>query len=244
VGKTISSLNLNEKYSALITRIRRGDMEMLAKSDTVLEIGDRIRFVAKREDISSIQKLFGDSYHAASKIDIFSFGLGIAVGLLLGMLEIPLPGGIVFKLGYAGGPLVVGLILGTLKRTGPIVWSLPYGTNVTLNQLGLILLLAVLGIRSGNTMLDAVSQGQWIPIFVGGAVLSISAAIISLWIGYRIFKIPFSLLLGFVSNQPAILEFASDITKNKVPSIGYAFMFPISLVMKILYAQILLLLLT
>lgn len=244
VGKTISSLNLNEKYSALITRIRRGDMEMLAKSDTVLEIGDRIRFVAKREDISSIQKLFGDSYHAASKIDIFSFGLGIAVGLLLGMLEIPLPGGIVFKLGYAGGPLVVGLILGTLKRTGPIVWSLPYGTNVTLNQLGLILLLAVLGIRSGNTMLDAVSQGQWIPIFMGGAVLSISAAIISLWIGYRIFKIPFSLLLGFVSNQPAILEFASDITKNKVPSIGYAFMFPISLVMKILYAQILLLLLT
>lgn len=244
VGKTISSLNLNEKYSALITRIRRGDMELLAKSDTVLEIGDRIRFVAKREDISSIQKLFGDSYHAASKIDIFSFGLGIAVGLLLGMLEIPLPGGIVFKLGYAGGPLVVGLILGTLKRTGPIVWSLPYGTNVTLNQLGLILLLAVLGIRSGNTMLDAVSQGQWIPIFMGGAVLSISAAIISLWIGYRIFKIPFSLLLGFVSNQPAILEFASDITKNKVPSIGYAFMFPISLVMKILYAQILLLLLT
>lgn len=244
VGKTISSLNLNEKYSALITRIRRGDIEMLAKSDTVLEIGDRIRFVARREDIPAIQKLFGDSYHAVSKIDIFSFGLGICLGLLVGMIEITLPGGLVFKAGYAGGPLIVGLVLGTLKRTGPIIWSLPYGTNVTLNQLGLILLLAVLGIRSGHTMLEALSHGSWLPIFLGGAILSIFGAILSLWIGYRIFKIPFSLLLGFVSNQPAILEFASDITKNKVPNIGYAFMFPISLVMKILYAQILLLLLT
>ena len=244
VGKTISSLNLNEKYSALITRIRRGDIEMLAKSDTVLEIGDRIRFVARREDIPAIQKLFGDSYHAVSKIDIFSFGLGICLGLLVGMIEITLPGGLVFKAGYAGGPLIVGLILGTLKRTGPIIWSLPYGTNVTLNQLGLILLLAVLGIRSGHTMLEALSHGSWLPIFLGGAALAVSGAIISLWIGYRIFKIPFSLLLGFVSNQPAILEFATDITKNKVPNIGYAFMFPISLVMKIIYAQVLLLLLT
>ena len=244
VGKTISSLNLHEKYSVLITRIRRGDIEMLAKSDTVLEIGDRIRFVARREDISAMQELFGDSYHAVSKIDIFSFGLGICLGLLVGMIEIPLPGGLVFKAGYAGGPLIVGLVLGTLKRTGPIIWSLPYGTNVTLNQLGLILLLAVLGIRSGHTMLEALSHGSWLPIFLGGAILAVSGAMISLWIGYRIFKIPFSLLLGFVSNQPAILEFASDITKNKVPNIGYAFMFPISLVMKILYAQILLLLLT
>ncbi len=244
VGKTISSLNLTEKYSALITRIRRGDIEMLAKSDTILEIGDRIRFVAKREDLPAIQKLFGDSYHAASKIDIFSFGLGIGLGLLLGMMELTLPGGLVFKAGYAGGPLLVGLILGALKRTGPIIWSLPYGTNVTLNQLGLILLLAVLGIRSGNTMMDSLSQGEWLPIFLGGSVLAISGAIISLWIGFKIFKIPFSLLLGFVSNQPAILEFVTDITKNKVPNIGYSFMFPISLVMKIIYAQILLLLLT
>lgn len=244
VGKTISSLNLHEKYSALITRIRRGDMEMLAKSETILEIGDRIRFVAKREDIAEIQKLFGDSYHAASKIDIFSFGLGIGMGLLLGTIEFVLPGGLIFKAGYAGGPLIMGLILGALKRTGPIIWSLPYGTNVTLNQLGLILLLAVLGIKSGNTMLTALSGGQWLPIFIGGAILSVSAAMISLWIGYKIFKIPFSLLLGFISNQPAILEFSNEIAKNKLPGIGYAFMFPISLVMKVLFAQILLLLLT
>lgn len=244
VGRELSSLNLQEKYSAIITRIRRGDIEMLAKSDTVLELGDRIRFVAKRKDIKDIQKFFGDSYHASSKVDLFSFGIGIAMGLLLGMIEINLPGGLVFKLGYAGGPLVVGLILGALRRTGPVVWTLPYGSNVTLNQLGLTLLLAVIGIGSGNTLLESLNDGAWIKIFFAGSVLSIVSALLSLWVGYKLIKIPYSLLLGFISNQPAILEFATDITKNRVPAIGYAFMFPISLVLKILFAQILYLILT
>lgn len=239
VGKTLSSLNLHEKFNAIITRIRRGDIEMLAKSDTILELGDRIRFVAKRKDIKEIQKLFGDSYYASNKIDIFSFGLGIGMGLMLGMMEFVLPGGMVFKFGIAGGPLIMGLILGSLRRTGPIVWTLPYGSNITLNQIGLTLLLAVIGIKSGNTLLKSLSGGEWIPMFMSGTVISIAGAVMSLWIGYKIFKIPYSLLMGFVANQPAILEFSNDITKNRVPTIGYAFMFPISVVMKILYAQLL-----
>jgi putative transport protein len=243
VGRELSSLNLQEKYSAIITRIRRGDIEMLAKGDTILELGDRIRFVARRQDIKEIQKIFGDSYYASSKIDLFSFGIGIALGLVLGMIECILPGGLVFKLGFAGGPLIVGLLLGALRRTGPIVWSLPYGSNVTLNQLGLTLLLAVIGIRSGNTLMESLNDGAWVKIFLAGSVLSVTTAILSLWVGYKLIKIPYSLLLGFVANQPAILEFATDITKNRVPAIGYSFMFPISLVMKILFAQILYLIL-
>jgi putative transport protein len=239
VGKELSSLNLQEKFNAVITRIRRGDVEMLAKGDTILEIGDRIRFVAHRKDIKAIQQLFGDSYRAASRIDLFSFGIGIAIGLILGMIEFHLPGGMVFKLGFAGGPLVVGLILGALRRTGPIVWTLAYGSNITLNQLGLTLLLAAIGVSSGTTLLDSLGKGDWIPIFLAGTFLSIVSTLLSLWIGFKWIKIPFSLLLGFVSNQPAILEFATDITKNRVPSVGYAFMFPISLILKILFAQLL-----
>lgn len=244
VGRELSSLRLHEKYQTVITRIRRGDVEMLAKTNTVLELGDRIRFVARRQDIKDIQKIFGDSYYEASKIDLLSFGIGIALGLILGMIQFSLPGGLTFKLGFAGGPLIVGLILGALRRTGPLVWSLPYGSNVTLNQLGLSLLLAVIGIRSGNTLMESLSDGAWVKIFFAGSILSILTAMLSLWIGYKLIKIPYSLLLGFVSNQPAILEFATDITKNRVPSIGYSFMFPISLVLKILFAQLLYLFLT
>ncbi len=239
VAKTISSLNLTASFSAVITRIRRGDVDMLAKPDTVLEMGDRIRFVARRKDLKGLSKLFGDSYYKSSQVNLFSFGLGIALGLILGSIEISLPGDTSFKLGMAGGPLIMGLILGALRRTGPIVWTLPYGANVTLRQMGLIFLLAVIGLSSGNKVISSLGGNEWIIVFIGGTVLSMLAAFFSIIIGYKLFKIPFSLLLGFLSNQPAILDFATDMSKNKVPLIGYSVMFQIALVMKILFAQLL-----
>jgi len=238
-GRSISSLNLNESYSAIITRIRRGDTEILAKADTILEMGDRIRFVALRKDLKKLAVLFGDSYFKSSQVNLFSFGLGIALGLLLGAITWPLPGGMSFKFGLAGGPLIVGLILGAVRRTGPINWTLPYGANVTLRQMGLIFLLAVIGLQSGNTFLESLGAGSGLQIFIAGSILSIVAAFLSIIIGYKLFKIPFSLLLGFMSNQPAILDFATDMSNNKVPLIGYSLMFPIALVMKILFAQLL-----
>ena len=239
VGKEISALNLSEKFSAVITRIRRGDVDMLAKPDTMLEQGDRIRFVARKEDLKELSIFFGDSYYESSKVNLFSFGLGIALGLLLGTFSLSLPGGLTFSLGYAGGPLIVGLVLGALRRTGPIVWSLPYSANVTLRQIGLILLLAVIGIESGHGFLNSISGSQGFLIFIGGVVVSMLTAFLSIFIGYKIFKIPFSMLLGFLSNQPAILDFSTNMSGNRIPVIGYTLMFPIALIMKILYAQIL-----
>lgn len=242
-GQTISSLNLSEKFDAVITRIRRGDIDLLANSDTVLELGDRIRFIAKRNDLEELSVLFGDSYYESSRVNIFSFGLGIAMGLILGLIEFQLPGGITFKLGYAGGPLIVGIILGALRRTGPILWTLPYGANVTLQQLGLMLLLAVIGLKSGNSFLESLGQIEGVKIFAGAIFLTITSSIISIIIGYKIFKIPYSLLLGFMSNQPAILDYGQGLSNNKIPTIGYTVMFPIAMIMKILFAQILYLIL-
>ena len=244
VGKTLSELNLDQKFKAVITRIRRGDVDMLAKGNTVLELGDRVRFVARREDLNSLSKFFGDSYYEASRLNLFSFGLGIALGLLIGTIQFSLPGGINFKLGLAGGPIVVSLILGALQRTGPIVWSLPYSVNVTLRQLGLILLLAVIGIKSGPAFQQSLTGGAGMMVFVGGVVISLLSAILTITIGYKLVKIPFTFLLGLVSNQPAILEFALNRSKNNLPIIGYTMIFPISLVLKIVYAQILYLILT
>ena len=243
VGKELSSLNLHQKFNTVITRIRRGDVDMLAHGDTVLEMGDRVRFVANRKDLRKLSTLFGDSYYRVSKVNLFSFGLGIALGLLLGTLEFNLPGGIHFKLGFAGGPLIVGLILGTLQRTGKIVWSLPYSTNVTLQQIGLIILLAVIGVRSGGAFYDTLIGGEGGLVFIAGTIISLLTAIFALGIGYKIVKIPFSILIGFVSNQPAILDFAMARSKNKIPLIGYTLMFPIALIIKIVYAQLLFMLL-
>ena len=243
VGKSLAELNLDRKYNTVVTRIRRGDVDMLAKGNTVLELGDRVRFVARRNDLAELSKYFGDSYYESSRLNLFSFGLGIALGLLLGTVEFTLPGNINFKLGLAGGPIIVSLILGALQRTGPIVWSLPYSVNVTLRQLGLIILLAVIGIKSGPAFVASVTGGAGLLVFVGGVIISLFTAILTFVIGYKIIKIPFTLLLGIVANQPAILEFGLSRAKNNLPIIGYTMIFPISLVLKIVYAQLLFLIL-
>ncbi len=242
VGQTIASLNLSKNYNAIITRIRRGDVDMLAQDETVLELGDRIRFVAKREELMALSEYFGDSYTNSNKVNLFSYGLGIGLGLILGSIELQLGPDISFKLGYAGGPLIVGLFLGTLRRTGPIVWTLPYGATVTLQQIGLILLLAGIGVNSGGSLVESFNATGGM-VFLASIAISMVTALAILFVGYKVVKMPFSLLLGIVSNQPAILDFAVSRTKNSIPQFGYTMMFPIASVMKIVIAQILFVLL-
>ena len=242
-GSTIAALNLSEQYSAIITRVKRGDIDLLANGNTVLELGDRILLVTRREEMPKLAAMFGDSYEALSKIDLLSFGLGMALGLLLGMVQFQLPGDVKFSLGFAGGPLIIALILGYLRKTGKLVWTLPYSANLTLRQIGLILLLAGIGIRSGHTFLNTILQGGGAWLFLAGGVIATLGAMLSLFIGYKLLKIPFTILTGMVANQPAILDYAIERAGNSLPNIGFSFVLPISLIIKILFVQLLFLLL-
>ena len=238
-GKSIASLNLQEKFNVLITRVQRGDMDLLASGDTVLELGDRILLVAHRDDLPEVFHVFGNSYEALSRVNLFSFGLGITLGLLLGMVTFALPGGYSFSLGFAGGPLIIALLLGQLRRTGPIVWTLPYGANLTLRQLGLIFLLAGIGIRSGQTFYQTLRTDLGLKLFLAGGVIALITTAATIVIGYRILRIPFSFLGGMVGSQPAVLEFAIEQAGNKYPAIGYTRMLPVVLIGKILAVQLL-----
>lgn len=238
-GEKIASLNLVEKYSTIITRVKRGDIDLLANGETVLELGDRVLIVARRDEMKKLSELFGDSYQSLSQIDLFSFGVGMALGLLLGMVTFQFPGGFTFSLGYAGGPLIVALLLSSVRRTGPIVWTLPYSANLTLRQFGLILLLAGIGIRSGHTFLQTIIGGGGGWLFLAGALISMISAFVALFVGYKILKIPFSFLMGMVSSQPAVLDFALDRANNNLPTIGFTLMLPIGLIIKIVLVQLL-----
>ncbi len=238
-GKTIASLNLQERFNVLITRVQRGDMDLLASGDTVLELGDRILLVAHRKDLPEVFRVFGNSYEALSKVNLLSFGMGITLGLLLGMITFELPGGYSFSLGFAGGPLIVALILGQLRRTGPIVWTLPYGANLTLRQLGLIFLLAGIGIRSGQTFYQTLQTDLGLKLFLAGGIIAMVTTVVTILVGYRLLRIPFSFLGGMVGSQPAVLEFAMEQAGNKYPTIGYTRMLPVVLIGKILAVQLL-----
>ena len=244
-GRRLRDLDLPQRFGAFVTRVRRGDQDLVAHGDTVLELGDRVRVVARPDQMDTVSRFFGDSYRALSEIDLLTLNLGFGLGLLVGMIPIPLPGATI-RLGFAGGPLIVALVLGALGRTGPLVWNLPYSANLTLRQIGLILFLAGIGTRSGYAFVSTLQGGGGLAVFVAGSVITVTMALATLGIGYRVLHIPMGVLVGMLAGlqtQPALLGFALEQTGNDLPNIGYSAVYPISLITKIVCAQLLLTLL-
>lgn len=242
-GHRISELELRRRFGAVVTRIRRGDVELLPHADTVLELGDRVRVLAPRERLEDVAHYFGDSYRSLSEIDVMGFSLGLALGLALGMVPIPLPGNATLHLGFAGGPLIVGLLLGARGFTGPFVWTLPYSANLTLRQIGLVLFLAGIGTRAGYSFVSTVSHAGGLRLVLAGSAITISVVLLTLWVGHRFMRIPMSLLTGIVSGtqtQPAVLGFAVEQAGNDLPHVGYATVYPLATIAKILVVQLLL----
>ncbi len=239
-GRSLGDLDLPARFGAVVTRVRRGDVEMLARDDLVLELGDRVRVVTDRAKLDRVSAFFGDSYRALSEIDILAFSVGPALGLLLGLAPVPLPGGVELRLGIAGGPLVVALLLGLVGRTGPVVWVLPYSANLTLRQIGLVLFLGAIGTRAGWEFRTLVATGGGLAVLGAGAVVTCGLALTTIWIGYRVLRLPFALVggvLAAVQTQPAVLGFAVEQAQSDLPNIAYARAYPLALILKIVLAQ-------
>ncbi len=241
VGRPLRELGLPQSLGVLVTRVRRGDADFLPGPETVLEYGDRVRIVAPRTRMADATAFFGDSYRRLSEVDALSFGLAIALGLGLGLVPIPLPGGLEFRLGLAGGPLVSALVLSALHRTGPILWSIPYSASLTLRQFGLIIFLAAVGLRSGDAFVQAIRSGAGIPLFAAGAALTFLTASLFLFGVRALARIPSAALLGMASGvhtQPAALGYAQALSETEEPGLGYAAVFPLATLVKIVAAQI------
>ncbi|MBI9049022.1 MAG: hypothetical protein JEZ00_06375 [Anaerolineaceae bacterium] len=242
-GKRIREIDLFSGSDIMITRIRRGDAEFLPHGDTKLMLGDQMRIVTKHEYVEEIRKFCGDSFKGISEFKVLAFGAGIVLGLLLGEIPIPLPGGVVFKLGIAGGPLVMAIILGTLGRSGPMVWTIPYSANLVLRQIGLVLFLAGVGTRSGYAFVETLRSGSGGWMFLSGAVVTCLTATLALIMGYKLLKIPMGVLTGVIAGmhtQPAVLAFSLEQAENELPNVGYAMVFPVAMIIKILLAQFIL----
>ena len=243
VGQRIGDLRLLERFGAIVTRVRRGDVDRLARPDTVLEPGDRVRVVAPRERMGEMTRYFGDSYRHLSEIDVAAFSLGLVAGLVLGLVPVPMPGGGTFRLGLAGGPLVVGLLLGALERTGPITWQLPYNANLTLRQLGVVLFLAGVGVRSGHAFLGTLRSTDGLLMLAAGSALTCVAALLAIGLGRVVLRVHVDVLCGMVAGmqtQPAVLAFAVEQAGSDLPNTGYASVYPIATIAKIVLAQVLL----
>jgi putative transport protein len=240
VGCTVAELGLDQ-FPAIISRIRRGDIEIVATPDSRLEYGDLLRVITDRHRISDVRQFFGDSIRGAAEAHFGSIALGMVAGVLLGMIPAPLPNGATLKLGYAGGPLIVALILGKLGRTGRITWVIPAGANITLRQIGLLLFLGGVGTRAGWEFLRTL-QNNGLPTLLAGAAITLGVTLATLVFGHKLLKMPFDFVTGVMSGiqtQPACLAFAAGQARNDDPNVGYAAVYPAATISKIILAQLL-----
>ena len=240
-GRRVGDLDL-ERFDASATRVRRGDVDLVAEPDTVLELGDRIRVVAPPQRMKEIARFFGDSYRALGEIDALTFSIGIAAGLALGTVSVPVAGGH-FSLGSAGGPLVVGLVLGALGRTGPFVWQPSYTASLTIRQLGMVLFLAGIGRRAGPTFSSAITESSALLAVATGAAATTAALAVFVVGGTRVLHMPGRTLAGVLAGmqtQPAVLAYASEqLDDDRELTLGYASVYPVAMIAKIVVAQLL-----
>lgn len=242
-GRTVGDLNLATRFSGTISRVRRGDVDMIAEPGLVLQEGDRVRVVAPTSKMAEITKFFGDSTRGLTDLNPVALGIGMALGILLGEAQILTPTGEYFSIGSAAGTLVVGLIFGKIGRIGPVVTALPYTACQVLAEFGLLVFLAQAGANAGGQIIEAFTSGTWWKILVLGVlmttVMAVGLYVVMRWL-FRMGGTQLSGLIAGSQTQPAVLAFANSRT-NADPrvALGYALVYPVAMIGKILVAQVL-----
>lgn len=244
-GHTIAELDamLEEKFGATISRVRRGDIDQVATPEFFVEMGDRVRVVGPTAKMKEISKFFGDSARGLTDINPVAFGIGMMLGVLLGEMPIPMGGGATFSIGSAAGTLIVGLIFGRIGRIGPIVTTLPHTSCLVLSELGLLMFLAQAGTNAGGQIAVAFEGGTWLHILALGAMITTIMAVGMFFVMRLVFKMggtQLSGVLGGSQTQPAVLGFANNRTHGDPRvALGYALVYPVAMIGKILVAQVL-----
>lgn len=242
-GHKVGDLKLGEKFSATISRVRRGDVDMVGEPGLVLQLGDRVRVVGPTSKMSAITKYFGDSAKGLSDINPMSLGLGIALGIAIGHIPIPIGGGNTFSIGAAAGALIVGLVFGRIGRIGGMVTAVPFTACQVMIELGLLLFLAQAGSNAGAQILQAFSSGTWVEILlmgiIGTTILGLGLYVIMRWV-FKMGGTRLSGVLAGAQTQPAVLAFADSRTDGDPRvALGYALVYPVAMIGKILVAQVL-----
>lgn len=240
VGVPLAKLPLPTGFPVQLLHVRRYDVDIVPSPDLALEFGDRVGILMPPDRKDEVRKYFGDTVKSTAEFSYVSLGVGMVLGVLLGLIPIPIPGVGTVTLGIGGGPLIVALIVGKLRRTGPLLWVMPLPANIVLRNFGLALFLATVGVNAGQPFLKTVSQTGPTLLLIGALVL-LATVLIVLLVGYYLLKIPFDDLVGVASGatgNPAILVYSSRMAPTERPDIGYAMIFPSMTIVKVVAVQI------
>jgi putative transport protein len=239
VGRRLGDLELPGGAGSVVVQVRRGDADLLASPDLLLEFGDRVGLFAHRAQFPEMRKYFGDSIKATAEFSYISIGLGMALGFLIGLISVKMPGLGKVSFGLAG-VLIAALVLGKLRHTGRVNWTIPLSANLVMRNLGLTLFLAQVGMSSGPKFAATVSATGF--LMLGLATIAVLALVLPvLLLGLFVFRMPYDQVAGIVAGatgNPAILAYASKLAPTDRPDIGYAMIFPGMTIVKILFVNI------
>lgn len=240
VNKTLSQLNLFGNYGATVTRIRRSGIDITPNPSSHLRFGDKL-LIACSGNTQEVIRLLGNEVKKLSETDFLPIAAGIVLGILLGSVTIPLPGGFPFKLGLTGGVLTVALILSRIGKTGPVIWNVSGPANLLLRQLGLLFFLAAVGTKAGANLSETLAN-YGAKLFVIGIFITLLPMIVATLIGCFVFRINFLTLLGTLTggmtSTPG-LSAIDSISDSDAPHIAYATVYPVAMVVLIICTQLL-----
>ncbi|MFT6925719.1 MAG: putative transport protein [Psychromonas sp.] len=239
VNKTIQELNLLENYSATITRIRRASIDLAPHPTTRMKYGDKILISSSKGNVPAVTQLFGDSLKRVEQTSFLPVAFGIVVGVLVGSIAMPL-GSIELKLGLTGGVLLTSIFLSWKGKFGGVIWNLPTAANKILRQFGLLMFLTPVGLNAGQSLIPAIQEHGAV-LFLYGAVITLVPMIVTVLVGRFLLKINFLSILGALTggmtSTPG-LSAADSMTESEAPQIAYAAVYPFSLVLIIIVAEI------
>ena len=247
-GVKLGSLRLRNLYGINITRVNRAGIDLLASPDLRLQIGDRLTIVGEANSVNTVGKILGDEIKRLNNPNLLAVFIGISLGMLLGALPITLPGmSTPVKLGIAGGPIIVGILMGAFGPRFHLTTYTTMSANLMLRQLGIIIYLAGLGIDSGVHFFETVFRAEGL-LWIGlGFLLTIVPVLIVGFISSQFFKLDYAhnvgMLCGSMAN-PMALSYANTTVDGDEPSVSYATVYPLSMFIRVISAQLVLMLVT
>lgn len=243
-GKKLGSLRLRNVYGINISRVFRSGVELLATPQLTLQLGDRLTVIGEKAAIENVEKVLGNAVKSLEEPNLVAVFIGIILGLAVGAIPLAIPGiSAPVRLGLAGGPIIVGILIGTF---GPRLHMITYTTqsaNLMLRALGLSMFLACLGLRTGGGFFETVFRPEgllWIGLGFGLTVIPILIVGV---IAFRVIKIDFGSVAGMICGSmanPMALNFANETIPGDNPSVAYATVYPLSMFLRVIFAQIVL----
>ena len=243
-GKKLGSLRLRNAYGINITRIYRSGIQLLATPELVLQMGDRLTVVGETPAVQNVEKVLGNAVKSLKEPNLVSIFIGITLGLVLGSIPISIPGiELPVRLGLAGGPIVVGILIGTF---GPRIHMITYTThsaNLMLRALGLAIYLACLGLDAGAHFFETVFRPEgllWIGI---GFILTFVPVILMAFVAFKLWKMDFGSVAGMLCGSmanPMALNYANDTIPGDNPAVSYATVYPFCMFLRVIIAQLVL----